>query len=909
MNEQIALEPIAWYVATWRRLPALSRPVSAAFDLETCAARVARLTGPGGPSWDRVALPVNMSREEARFWFDALSRFSPEVQPRTYAIGLARQFDGRPLARTEIVSRLRRNRAHVTPHIVLPLAHLFSTGEVIDLAASDDLSLGETWHAAGLDRRLNEVFRQGIQRYLVPYLGQEDLAALRERLRPRCEEAAAAGHPGPSPAIYLAAALGMSPEVAEYLSHWPDNHFADRREPLAQWLVFGLGSPEAVRAEMRRLGLRLVEPAHVRAWLAHTELSDLDFVRESILASPTKGEASRLIEELEAVQAAEATSLFLDLKLHGKAPQIASRWLGANTARTVAGLSGVAAGRGKAATAALTLLRDLARDGHGRAVEEQLEQLDPSVAGRLRKALADAPATVSTPFDPDTAPSWLLVATQEQLGGRPTRLPGWLSPRVLPNIRLGAYHLDATQVHAVVNALRQSTLKRPAPLVRLLGERAERGSLEEFGWQVFQRWLDEGGKAADRWALEALGHWGGDATAVRLGPLVRAWPGQAQHRRATHGLEVLRAIGTDTALLELSAIARSGGRHKLGELAQVCMLDVAQERGLSPARLEDRIVPTLGLDEAGRSFDYGTRQFRLVMGTDLKARVRDEAGKVRAGPPPPAQRDDPVKAHQALAEWKRFKKQLREVLRAQGLRLEAALLSGRRWPSDEFRAWIVPHPIMGRLARSILWAGFDAAGRFARVFRIDEDGAWVDRDEAPCPADGLVSIGIVHPLHLDDDERRAWQRALDDHELLPPFPQLSRPLYRLEGAEIGASVLHRAEGVQVPTISLVSLLDRNGWDRGRPVSNGHDQRNVAHLKYFPSIARLAVLRYEPGVPVYLRRLEIEQPQTLRDCFFVAEGAELAQGIGPADAVPLGSIDPVVMCEVLAVLRQLASKAV
>ena len=38
--------------------------------------------------------------------------------------------------------------------------------------------------------------------------------------------------------------------------------------------------------------------------------------------------------------------------------------------------------------------------------------------------------------------------------------------------------------------------------------------------------------------------------------MVRAWPGESQHQRAVLGLECLRAIGTDVALMQLNGIAQ-----------------------------------------------------------------------------------------------------------------------------------------------------------------------------------------------------------------------------------------------------------------------------------------------------------------------------------------------------------------
>ena len=92
-------------------------------------------------------------------------------------------------------------------------------------------------------------------------------------------------------------------------------------------------------------------------------------------------------------------------------------------------------------------------------------------------------------------------------------------------------------------------------------------------------------------------------------------------------LEALRAIGSDTALLELSNIARKVHFRKLQQTATGFMFDIASERGLSPARLEDRIVPALGLDGRGsRVFDFGPRQFELVLSRDLALHEFSELG-------------------------------------------------------------------------------------------------------------------------------------------------------------------------------------------------------------------------------------------------------------------------------------------
>src|SRR5207248_4584576 len=131
-----------------------------------------------------------------------------------------------------------------------------------------------------------------------------------------------------------------------------------------------------------------------------------------------------------------------------------------------------------------------------------------------------------------------------------------------------------------------------------------------------------------------------------------AWPGESQHQRAVLGLECLRAIGTDTALMQLNGIAQKLKFQGLKNKAREFMEDIARDKGLSREELEDRVVPDLDLDERGtRVLDFGPRQFRVVLGPDLEPLVRDESGKAKADLPKPGAKDDPHKAAAAVEEW------------------------------------------------------------------------------------------------------------------------------------------------------------------------------------------------------------------------------------------------------------------
>jgi hypothetical protein len=431
-------------------------------------------------------------------------------------------------------------------------------------------------------------------------------------------------------------------------------------------------------------------------------------------------------------------------------------------------------------------------------------------------------------------------------------------------------------------------------LVKGLKQHADRASLDSFAWDLFARWQASGALLKDRWTMIALGLLGGVTVCFRLSPLVLEWPGQHQHKRAVQGLECLRAIGSEQALLQLHKLSEKMPSSALREKAGCFVQEIASERGLSPAQLEDRLIPDLGLDEQGtRLIDYGPRRFCLTLGPDLKPRIRDEEGNVHTDLPKPTVKDDATTARAIQAEWKQFQKLLKEAIDVHGERLEKAMMCRRRWRVEEFQKHLVCHPLMRYLVRALLWAAFDGEGKVSTLFRVTEDGICVDAGGEPVTLEVDWRIGIVHPLFVSPDDLRQWTKVFSDHHIVPPFPQLGRRVFRLDSSEVGEKILKRFEGTKLAGMKLIEAMKKAGWERD---SANEQHRIIQHFKRFPAVGLTAFFSYRPGLEPYYGYGEVED-QELVGCWFVADGK--------CDALPLGEVDALVLDEVAAMLHALA----
>ncbi|EFH3859059.1 WGR and DUF4132 domain-containing protein [Escherichia coli] len=339
-----------------------------------------------------------------------------------------------------------------------------------------------------------------------------------------------------------------------------------------------------------------------------------------------------------------------------------------------------------------------------------------------------------------------------------------------------------------------------------------RESLAEFGWDLYTAWTEAGAPAKENWAFTSLGILGNDDTARKLTPLIRAWPGESQHKRAVSGLDVLADIGSDVALMLLNGIARKIKFKALQEHAREKINIVAENRGLTMAELEDRLAPDLGLDSSGSLIlDFGPRKFTVGFDETLKPVVCDANGKVLKDLPKPNQSDDKTLATDAVNLFKQLKKDVRAIASQQITRLEQAMCQRRRWTAEQFRLFLVEHPLVRHLTRRLLWGVYNDENALITCFRVAEDSTYSDaQDELFTLSAG--NIGIPHVLEISPESAAAFRQIYADYELLPPFQQLERGSYHLADNERNTHELTRWQGRLCQAGRIVGL-ERRGWQR------------------------------------------------------------------------------------------------
>ncbi|MFF8842530.1 DUF4132 domain-containing protein [Streptomyces sp. NPDC015127] len=240
----------------------------------------------------------------------------------------------------------------------------------------------------------------------------------------------------------------------------------------------------------------------------------------------------------------------------------------------------------------------------------------------------------------------------------------------------------------------------------------------------------------------------------------------------------------------VTALSRTGGEAALAVLARLsarvtykgtlkqlgAALDArAVALGLSREDVEELAVPSYGLTEPGRGERLlgDCTAVLEVRGTKAVLSWRTAAGRTVTSVPAAVRRDFPDEVKELRAEAKDIDK----TLTACSERLDRLFLARRDWDFRTWRERYVDHPLVGTLARRLIWL---VGGTVPIAF----DGTDVRTLEGdPVCASKTARVELWHPAGRPAAEIVAWRDWLEARQITQPFKQAHREVYPLTDAE------------------------------------------------------------------------------------------------------------------------------
>ncbi|MFC8677933.1 DUF4132 domain-containing protein [Streptomyces griseorubiginosus] len=398
-------------------------------------------------------------------------------------------------------------------------------------------------------------------------------------------------------------------------------------------------------------------------------------------------------------------------------------------------------------------------------------------------------------------------------------------------------------------------------------------------------------------------------TARALGALVEtslkkvAGLGPRNPKVANAGVNALARIDSEAALAELARLATRVTYKNTLKLLDAALETRAAALGLSREEIEELAVPAYGLTEVGRA-EHRLGEVTAVLevqGTKAVLTWRNASGKAVKSVPAAVRRDHA----EDLKELKAAAKDIDKMLSAQSERLDRQFLADRTWSYATWRERYLDHPLVGTLARRLLWT---------------VDGTTVGHAEgalrtlADTPVTEGTEVRLWHPVDHTPAEIVAWRDWLERHGITQPFKQAHREVYLLTDAERATGTYSNRFAAHVlRQHQFHSLAAARGWrnrlrlavdDEAPPPSRnlprwglraeywieGDGGADYSDITDSGSYLRLRTdqVRFYP----------IDAPENSAHCGGGEYRMWLRDGAEPVEPLPLTDIPPLVLSEVL-----------
>lgn len=383
--------------------------------------------------------------------------------------------------------------------------------------------------------------------------------------------------------------------------------------------------------------------------------------------------------------------------------------------------------------------------------------------------------------------------------------------------------------------------------------------------------------------------------------LRKADMGPLNPKCANAGVIALGALESEAALGHLARLAANVTFKVTLRIIEAALESIAEPRGVTRDELEEMAAPTFGLAEVGGlsvALD-GTTAVMQVVGSKAELSFITGAGNtVKAAPAT-------VKAYHGakLAELKALAKDITKMLPAQTTRLDRLFSNGHSWNVEVWRQRYLDHPLVGTLARRLIWLADDVP-----VFWLDGELCTVDG--AQLAINPEATIRLWHPVGRPLDEVVDWRHFIENRGLVQPFKQAHREVYLLTPAEEQtASYSNRFAGHVLRQHQFHALASARGWHNSLRVMadaefppatktlRAHGIRAEYWVEGFGWDAEVV----ESGAYVHIgtdqvRFYPIDAPQAKAHAGGGGYSASYAEP--PVDSLPLSEIDPLVLSEVL-----------
>lgn len=324
---------------------------------------------------------------------------------------------------------------------------------------------------------------------------------------------------------------------------------------------------------------------------------------------------------------------------------------------------------------------------------------------------------------------------------------------------------------------------------------------------IYDRWIFEGADTTYKYVMIPYLVYETEYKIEKVGYNLKEWCESGRISLANYAISTLAFNGSLYSLILIDYISNNVKYYKIKNTSKLAFKAAAKKLDISEDKLSDKIILDFGIDKEGKKLlKDDSCSFTLYINEKLDIdKILDNKKNEYIS------RID--KYHNVskniLDEFYSIKNNIKASYKFQASRLNKALMTGKKWSSDDWKKIFEENYIMSTLADIFIWTIYNKNDKILRQVKYDRKTASfyaIDNNEE-IKLNKQHQLSLASPVEMTDEEIKKSKQLLIDLKIKQPFNQMQNINFSFEDGDIKENIIVKYRNKEVKIKTFKNLSD------------------------------------------------------------------------------------------------------
>ncbi|WP_297296241.1 DUF4132 domain-containing protein [uncultured Brachyspira sp.] len=323
---------------------------------------------------------------------------------------------------------------------------------------------------------------------------------------------------------------------------------------------------------------------------------------------------------------------------------------------------------------------------------------------------------------------------------------------------------------------------------------------------VFDRWIFEGADTSYKYVMIPYLVYENEYKIDIIVYKVREWCDSGRISLANYAISALASNGSLYSLIVIDYISNNFKYFQIKNTSKLAFKSAAKRLNISEDKLSDKIIPNFGIDlDGNKILKDDNHSFIITIDEQLNIKqiLDNNTNKTITKLDKYHDLDKNL-----LYEFSSMKSHIKMANKFQISRLYKALMTGKRWTTDEWFEIFAENYIMNLLADMFIWTVYNKNNKILHHIKYSrKDKSFYTLDNESYKLNKQYVLSLASPIEMSKEDVEKAKALIAELKIKQPFNQMQYITFTFEEGDIKENIIVKYRNKEVKIKTFKNLID------------------------------------------------------------------------------------------------------